>query len=106
MIYNFFFPTIAMVLLALLNDIAMITVSKDRVKPSPTPDRWNFTEIFATAVCLGLYNALSTLVLFALIVNTNFFPSTFGLPTLTMAEIRGILYLQVIPKSKHLWISI
>ena len=32
LIFNFFFPTIAIVILAILNDISMITISKDRVK--------------------------------------------------------------------------
>jgi H+-transporting ATPase len=44
-IFNWLFPTIAILILAILNDGCMLTISKDRVKPSQTPDRWNLKEI-------------------------------------------------------------
>lgn len=40
------FPTLLIVLLALLNDGAMIALSKDRVTASCTPNRWNLKAIF------------------------------------------------------------
>lgn len=51
-----------------------MTISKDRVKPSPIPDSWKLTEIFATGVVLGAYLALMTVVFFWLAYETNFFP--------------------------------
>lgn len=51
-----------------------MTISKDRVKPSPLPDSWKLKEIFATGVVLGGYLALMTVIFFWLIKDTTFFP--------------------------------
>ena len=50
-----------------------MTISKDRVKPSPMPDSWKLNEIFATGVVLGGYMALMTVVFFWLMQDTDFF---------------------------------
>lgn len=50
-----------------------MTISKDRVKPSPLPDSWKLNEIFATGVVLGTYLALMTVVFFWVIHKTDFF---------------------------------
>ena len=50
-----------------------MTISKDRVKPSPQPDSWKLKEIFATGVVLGGYQALMTVVFFWLMSDTTFF---------------------------------
>lgn len=50
-----------------------MTISKDRVKPSPMPDSWKLSEIFATGVVLGAYMALMTAVFFWAAYETNFF---------------------------------
>lgn len=51
-----------------------MTISKDRVKPSPLPDSWKLREIFATGVVLGSYMALMTVIFFWAMKDTNFFP--------------------------------
>lgn len=51
----------------------IMTISKDRVKPSPLPDSWKLKEIFATGVVLGSYMALMTVVFFWLMKDTDFF---------------------------------
>lgn len=51
-----------------------MTISKDRVKPSPTPDSWKLKEIFATGVVLGGYMAIITVVFFWAAYKTDFFP--------------------------------
>lgn len=51
-----------------------MTISKDRVKPSPLPDSWKLKEIFATGVVLGSYMALMTAIFFWAAYETNFFP--------------------------------
>ena len=48
-----------------------MTISKDRVKPSPVPDSWKLKEIFATGVVLGGYLALGTVVFFWLVKDTT-----------------------------------
>lgn len=58
-----------------LNDIGTImTISKDRVKPSPVPDSWKLKEIFSIGVVLGTYLALMTVLFFWLMHKTSFFP--------------------------------
>ena len=51
----------------------IMTISKDRVKPSPQPDSWKLKEIFATGIVLGGYMALMTVVFFWAMNDTNFF---------------------------------
>jgi H+-transporting ATPase len=51
-----------------------MTISKDRVKPSPLPDRWKLKEIFATGIVLGAYLAMMTVIFFWAIHKTDFFP--------------------------------
>ncbi|CAN0921848.1 ATPase 6, plasma membrane-type [Linum grandiflorum] len=55
----------------------IMTISKDRVKPSPVPDSWKLSEIFATGIVLGGYMALMTVVFFWLAYETNFFSKHF-----------------------------
>jgi len=97
-VYNWYFPTIAIVILAILNDGCMISISRDRVEPSETPDKWNPYSVFISAVCYGCYLALSTIILFELVVNTNFFPDTFHLEklsTINDPRLTGLVYVQV-----------
>ncbi len=51
----------------------IMTIAKDRVKPSPLPDSWKLKEIFATGIVLGCYLALCTVIFFWLIHETDFF---------------------------------
>lgn len=51
-----------------------MTISKDRVKPSPQPDRWKLAEIFTTGVILGGYLAMMTVIFFWAAYETDFFP--------------------------------
>ena len=51
-----------------------MTISKDRVKPSPLPDSWKLREIFATGIILGSYLAMMTVIFFWAAYETNFFP--------------------------------
>jgi hypothetical protein len=50
-----------------------MTISKDRVKPSPLPDSWKLKEIFSIGVVLGTYLALMTVLFFYLMHSTTFF---------------------------------
>jgi H+-transporting ATPase len=60
--YKFQFPPFMVLIIALLNDGTIMTLSVDRVLPSTSPDSWDLTEIFAYAVAYGLYLTLSTYV--------------------------------------------
>lgn len=50
-----------------------MTISKDRVKPSPMPDSWKLNEIFATGVVFGSYLALMSVIFFWAMKDTDFF---------------------------------
>ena len=101
--YKFNFPPFMVLVIALLNDGTIMTLSVDRVLPSMTPDSWDLTEIFAYAVAYGLYLTLSTIALVIIILETNFFQDKFGVtlenrPGIEPANDRMlhmIIYLQV-----------
>lgn len=51
----------------------IMTISQDRVKPSPKPDSWKLNEIFATGIVIGTYLALVTVLFYWAVTRTNFF---------------------------------
>ncbi|XP_030510032.1 ATPase 8, plasma membrane-type isoform X2 [Cannabis sativa] len=96
LIWEFDFSPFMVLIIAILNDGTIMTISKDRVKPSPLPDSWKLKEIFATGVVLGTYMAVMTVVFFWLAHETEFFSETFHVkPLTTLAELNSALYLQV-----------
>jgi H+-transporting ATPase len=48
-----------------------MTISKNRVKPSPQPDSWKLAEIFASGVVLGGYLVVMTVIFFSVACKTN-----------------------------------
>ncbi|KAL0916759.1 hypothetical protein M5K25_014295 [Dendrobium thyrsiflorum] len=97
LIWRFDFSPFMILIIAILNDGTIMTISKDRVKPSPVPDSWKLKEIFATGVVLGAYMALITVIFFYLAHDTDFFTEKFGVhPIKEKAdELTAALYLQV-----------
>ncbi|XP_062021574.1 plasma membrane ATPase 4 [Rosa rugosa] len=97
LIWKFDFAPFMVLIIAILNDGTIMTISKDRVKPSPMPDSWKLKEIFATGIVLGGYMALMTVVFFWLMRDTDFFSKTFGVRSLrySPSEMMAALYLQV-----------
>lgn len=51
----------------------IMTISQDRVKPSPHPDSWKLNEIFATGIVIGTYQALVTVFFYWIVIETTFF---------------------------------
>ncbi|KAL0324030.1 UNVERIFIED_CONTAM: Plasma membrane ATPase 4 [Sesamum calycinum] len=97
LIWKFDFAPFMVLIIAILNDGTIMTISKDRVKPSPVPDSWKLKEIFATGVVLGGYLALGTVLFFWVMKDTDFFSDKFGVRSLrdSPREIMAALYLQV-----------
>ncbi|XP_052182090.1 ATPase 8, plasma membrane-type [Diospyros lotus] len=97
LIWKFDFSPFMVLIIAVLNDGTIMTISKDRVKPSPVPDSWKLKEIFATGIVLGSYLALMTVVFFWLASDTDFFSKTFGVKSLKdqKDQLTAALYLQV-----------
>ena len=103
--YKFDFPPFMVLIIALLNDGTIMTLSVDRVLPSMTPDHWDLAEIFIFATFYGLYLALSTIILVVVIRETSFFPDRFGVDTITDIndfKLHMIIYLQVAQISQAL----
>ncbi|EIN08166.1 plasma-membrane proton-e [Punctularia strigosozonata HHB-11173 SS5] len=100
--YKFDFPPFMILIIALLNDGTIMTLSVDRVLPSMTPDSWDLGEIFAYAVAYGLWLTLSTIALVIIIIETTFFQDKFGVTLENTGtvdhndrELHMIVYLQV-----------
>ncbi|XLT01419.1 hypothetical protein HN51_050770 [Arachis hypogaea] len=86
LIWKFDFAPFMVLIMAILNDGTIMTISKDRVKPSPQTDSWKLMEIFATVEIVT-------------VMNTNFLllRDKFGVRSLrhSPAEMMAALYLQV-----------
>ncbi|XVF47678.1 hypothetical protein PTKIN_Ptkin03bG0129600 [Pterospermum kingtungense] len=97
LIWKFDFSPFMVLIIAILNDGTIMTISKDRVKPSPLPDSWKLKEIFATGIVLGGYLALMTVVFFWAMHDTDLFSDKFGVRSLRGKdhEMMAALYLQV-----------
>ncbi|AQK81782.1 ATPase 8 plasma membrane-type [Zea mays] len=97
LIWRFDFAPFMVLIIAVLNDGTIMTISKDRVKPSPVPDAWRLQEIFATGVVLGTYQALATVLFFWAVRDTAFFTNTFGVHHIgdSTEELMAAVYLQV-----------
>ncbi|KAL3695063.1 hypothetical protein R1sor_008714 [Riccia sorocarpa] len=83
LIWKFDFSPFMVLIIAILNDGTIMTISRDRVKPSPLPDSWKLAEIFTQGVVLGVYLALMTVFFFWAVDKTDFFERTFGVHSLS-----------------------
>ena len=83
-----FFPVTAtqIVLLAILNDAAILTIAYDHVKPSPRPERWNLHEVLAIATVLGLGGVIESFTLVGIAI---------GPLGLGHAEVQTLMYLKL-----------
>ncbi|KAF1887231.1 hypothetical protein Lal_00040831 [Lupinus albus] len=101
LIWKFDFPPFMVLIIAILNDGTIMTISKDRVKPSPLPDSWKLAEIFTTGVVLGSYLAMMTVIFFWAAYKTDFFPRVFRVSSLQKTahddfrKLASAIYLQV-----------
>lgn len=95
--WKFDFPPFLILIVALLNDGTIMTLSLDRVLPSDEPDHWDLVEIFSFAIGYGLYLTASTLALFATVYHTHFFEEKFGVTAyhgdVNAPELHMIIYL-------------
>ncbi|XP_021294688.1 ATPase 10, plasma membrane-type [Herrania umbratica] len=97
LIWEYDFPPFMVLIIAILNDGTIMTISKDRVKPSPRPDSWKLNEIFATGVVIGTYLALVTVLFYWIVVDTEFFETHFNVKSISDSseKISSAVYLQV-----------
>ncbi|KAK8641734.1 hypothetical protein V6N13_011112 [Hibiscus sabdariffa] len=97
LIWKFDFSPFMVLIIAILNDGTIMTISKDRVKPSPMPDSWKLQEIFATGIVLGTYLACMTVVFFWAAAESDFFSEKLGVKSIRNSkhELTTAVYLQV-----------
>ncbi|GAA0174080.1 primary active transporter [Lithospermum erythrorhizon] len=97
LIWEFDFSPFMVLIIAVLNDGTIMTISKDKVKPSPMPDSWKLKEIFATGIVLGTYLAVMTVIFFWAAHQSDFFSIIFGVHSImdNEPELNSALYLQV-----------
>jgi H+-transporting ATPase len=83
-----FYPitTIMIILLALLNDLPILTIAYDNTSLDPRPVRWEMRRVLTVATALGLIGVLET---FGLLVIANVF---FDLST---AQLQSLIYLKL-----------
>lgn len=97
--WQFDFPSFMVLIIAVLNDGTIMTLSLDRVLPSTTPDSWDLAEVFAYGIGYGLYLTGSTVALYAVMRHTDFFENRFGVYPVGKEsnDPRGhmVIYLQV-----------
>ncbi|KAG6553411.1 hypothetical protein Mapa_005146 [Marchantia paleacea] len=75
----------------------IMTISKDRVRPSPLPDSWKLQEIFAQGVVIGTYLAMMTVLFFWAADKTDFFQRRFHVESIqnNHEKLTAAVYLQV-----------
>ncbi|CAF4017257.1 unnamed protein product, partial [Rotaria sp. Silwood1] len=61
-----------------VNDVTLIIIAKDDVKPSRSPTHWNLFEVLISAIIYGIYLSLSTIIFLTIILKTRFFQDKFG----------------------------
>lgn len=85
--FNFYPVTAVMiVLLAILNDGAILSISYDRAEYSKHPDSWNLPGLLSLSACLGFLAVISTFGLFYYLKTATHIPED---------HIRTLLYLQL-----------
>ncbi|NOX17204.1 MAG: plasma-membrane proton-efflux P-type ATPase [Chlorobi bacterium] len=88
LLFNFYPVTaIMIILLALLNDIPILTISYDNTKIDEKPVRWNNRELFGLSTLLGLAGVVSSFLIFFLL-------ETFT--TLSQPMIQSIIFVKLI----------
>ncbi|SFV89895.1 Lead, cadmium, zinc and mercury transporting ATPase; Copper-translocating P-type ATPase [hydrothermal vent metagenome] len=77
-IYDFYPITALMIIiLALLNDIPIMTIAYDNTKHRESPVRWDMKEVFVLASWLGLAGVLSSFMLFWILISLMHLPLDF-----------------------------
>lgn len=87
LIYNFYPITAVMIiLLALLNDLPILTIAKDNTWLPPAPVRWDMRKVLTLATVLGTIGVIETFLL--LIIAKNHFH-------VSLAELQTIIFLKL-----------
>jgi H+-transporting ATPase len=100
----FLLPVLALVIITVLNDGCMITISSDRVTPEKKPQKWDMGEIWYIASVLGIVTMIASCILLAYSLQANYLnPGTplgilmgsNGRNFLLFDEVTSVIYLQI-----------
>jgi H+-transporting ATPase len=103
--FNFFPVTaIMIVLLALLNDIPIMTIAFDRVQHSKTPQRWNIKNILIASAVLGAIGVVESFLLLYIGRDVFVLPAE-SIQTLIYLKlsVAGHMFLFVARTRKNFW---
>ncbi|KAI3875547.1 hypothetical protein MKX03_027060 [Papaver bracteatum] len=101
LVWKFSFPPFMMLLIAIMNQVLVTVISRDKVKPSPRPDKWRLSELFVVGVVLGCYLASMTVLFFWTASRTNFFVAYFKVSSLkgtgqdNLEKLASAVFLQI-----------
>lgn len=104
-VFNFYPITpLMIVLLAILNDMPIITIAYDRVRLSVQPERWNMRTVMGIATSLGIIGVASTFILLYIgeetfELNSEMLQSFIYLKL----SVAGHLFLLVARTRQHFW---
>jgi H+-transporting ATPase len=86
-LYGFYpITTMLIILLALLNDLPIVTIAYDNTGLSPVPARWNMKRVLTVASTLGLIGVIETFGL--LVIAMEFFD-------FTSAQLQSLIFLKL-----------
>jgi len=86
-VFNFYpITTVMIILLALLNDLPILTIAYDHTLLDPRPVRWEMRRVLTVATALGLIGVLET---FGLLVIAKLFLN------LSVAQLQSLIYLKL-----------
>ncbi len=87
LVYNFYPITAVMIiLLALLNDLPILTIAKDNTWLPPTPVRWDMRKVLTVATVLGILGVAETFLLL-IIAKNQFYVSLGQLQTIIFLKL-------------------
>ena len=100
----FVLPVLSLVIITILNDGTMITISHDKVIPEKSPQSWAMTEVTIISIVLSIVACLSSLLLLLALLHSNAsYPGGFigavfgseGRDYVVFAEAQTLLYLKI-----------
>ncbi|WP_297519128.1 plasma-membrane proton-efflux P-type ATPase [Thermococcus sp.] len=91
--YNFYPVTAVMIiLLALLNDLPIITIAYDNVRINRWPEKWNMREILTVSTIIGSMGVIETFLLMWILI--NYFGISYRTAT-GLALIQSMIFLKL-----------
>ena len=104
LVFNFYPVTATMIiLLALLNDIPILSIAYDNVIFSKKPEKWNLEPLLAVATVLGITGLVSSFTLYFIAVSTAVDYETLKTFMFLKLAVAGHLTVFVTRVRRHFW---